>query len=425
MVFALLLSATIALADLPQITIEAEDYTEAGGQVRVLNRAEASGGQCVSYWEEPGVAVTCEFAVAQAGEYCLTLGYALNWPDTRREVRMDGEVVPGLEDVLLPTTGSWGDFRMMTLAGADGGRVRIPLEPGPHTLTLANVDSRGLAWDAAILHGPETLLADVPLSDEELAQFAERLPDAARRLLLDGPASDDLALGDVAVGFNTGVPQAVRVGDVFFAVPQDVPVPVVWDRHRVGGIVLATVSAALDAGEALRVVIATNGTDLVLVIAGTGESLLAATAAAPLPGPLIAWREGRPWRLALPPIADALMAGESARTLHLDGLVVSVNDLLSAKLNEGPVPWLQLGATPLIAGDLNVLAAKVGPSFAPADTRVEARTEGDDIVVASSAEMSPALARFYGVAPFEVRVRSDVSMTISTDAGETLELPAP
>jgi hypothetical protein len=393
--------------------------------VRVLDRSEASGGRCVSYWEEPGVAVTCEFEVAEAGEYCLTLRYALNWPDTRRQVRIDGKVVSGLEDVLLRTTGFWSEFRMVTLAGDDGGRARMSLQPGTHTLTVANVDSRGLAWDAAFLHDPETLMADAPLSDEELAEFANRLPATARRLLLDGPTEGDIALGDVAVAFNAGVPQAVRVGDVFFAVPEDMPVPIVWDRHRVGPILVATVGASLDVGQVLRAVVATDGTNLLLVMAGTGEGLVDARAAAPVPGPLIAWRDGRPWRLALPPIADALVGGEAARTLQLDDLIISVNDLLSVTLNENAVPWLQLGGAPLIVGDLNVAAAKAGPSLAPADTRVEAHADGSDIVVASSADMPPALAGFYGIPRFEVRVHPDVSMTITTDAGETLELPAP
>lgn len=423
--FTLLLIATIASADLPQIAIEAEDYSQVtGGTIRVLDRPEASGGKCVSYWEEPGVAVTCEFEVAEAGEYCLTLGYALNWPDTRREVRVDGEVIPGLEDVLLPGTGTWADFRAITLAPPEGRRVRIPLQPGPHTLTLTNVDSRGLAWDYAVFHDPATLLADVPLSDEELAEFGALLPATARRLLLEGPAEGDLALGDVALAFSGGMPQAARVGDAFFAVPRDMPAPIVWQRHRVGPLAVATFGAAPEPAHA-RAVFATDGTDLVLLMAGTAQSMGEGAGAPTFPAPLIVWRDGRPWRLALQPIADALAAGEIARTLQLDGLTISVNDLLSGKLNVGAVPWLQLGVTPLISGDLHVAAVKVGPAMPPADTRIEVHTYGEDVVVRSSADMPPALASFYGIPRFEVRVHPDVSMTITTDAGETLELPAP
>ena len=117
----LALCCCTAHAQLPTITVEAEDYTEVtGGTVRVLDRPEASGGKCVSYWEEPGVAVSVEFEVEQAGQYCLTLRYACNWENTRRRIALDGQVPPGLENVLLPGTGSWADFKPVTVAGADG-----------------------------------------------------------------------------------------------------------------------------------------------------------------------------------------------------------------------------------------------------------------------------------------------------------------
>ncbi len=422
----LLLSATLAAADLPQITIEAEDYSEVtGGTVRVLDRPEASGGQCVSYWEEPGVAVTCEFEVAQAGEYCLTLRYALNWPDTRREVRIDGEVVEGLDDVLLPTTGSWGDFRMMTLAGEDGGRARIPLEPGTHTLTLANVDSRGLSWDAATLHDPETLMADAPLSEEELAAFADRLPDSARRLLMTGPAQEDLSAGNVAMAFAGGMLQALKVDDVFFAMPREVQMPIEWEHHRLGPVALATVAVVPEEGHSLRGLLATNGSSFVTVAAGIGEHTMAGGRAVGLPSPLIAWRDGQPWRLALAPMMERIASGEVAHDMEIEDLTLSASGNLSAEMVDEPLPYLLVGWVPLVNDGLKVAAAKVGPALRPADARVRVLVEGEDTVVRSSTDMPPALARFYGIPQFEVRVHPDVSMTITTDAGETLALPAP
>jgi len=423
---AIVLSCAVAYADLPQVIIEAEDYSAVtGGEVRVLDRPEASGGKCVSYWEEPGVALTCAFEVAEAGEYCLTLGYACNWSDTRRQVAIDGEVVPGLEEVLLPGTGSWADFGALTLPGPDGGRARIPLTAGAHTLTLTNVDSRGLAWDYALLHGPEALPADAPLSDEELRELADRLPPAARRLLLKGPATEDLTEGDVAVAFSRGMTQALRVGEVFFAVPREWQGDLQWERHRVGPIALATVRMVPEEGHALAVLVATNGTSYVVVGAGTGEHTMSGGHAGGLPGPLIAWRKGRPWRLALRLIEDRLTSGEIARALPIDDLVMSVNDYMSGTVVEGPVPWLALGWAPTVNGDLKVGAGKVGPALEPGDWTVGVEAEGEAIVIRSSVNVPPALAQFYGMPQFEVRVHPDAGMTITTEAGETLELPAP
>ena len=423
---AVVLSGAVAYADLPQITIQAEAYTEVtGGEVRVLDRPEASGGKCVSYWEEPGVALTCAFEVAETGEYCLMLGYACQWPDTRRQVSIDGEVVPGLEDVLLPGTGTWSDFGALTFPGPDGGRARIPLIAGAHTLTLTNVDSRGLAWDYALLHGPETLPADAPLSDEELRELADRLPPVARRLLLEGPAEEDLAWGDVALAFSRGMAQALRVGDVFFAVPREWEGDLQWERHQVGPIALATVRAVPEEGHALAMLVATNGASCLMVMAGTGEHTMSGGRTGGLPGPLIAWRKGRPWRLALRLIEDRLASGEIARALPIDAQVVSVNDYMSGMVVEGPVPWLTLGWAPTVNGDLKVGAGKVGPALEPGDWTVGVEAEGEAIVIRSSVNVPPALAQFYGIAQFEVRVGPDASMTITTEAGETLELPAP
>ncbi len=157
----LALVGSLACAELPTITVEAESYTEVtGGTVRILSREAASGGKHVSYWEDPGVAVTVPFEVAEAGDYCLTLQYSLNWDDTRRQVALDGEVVAGLEDVTLPGTGGWDYFGAITLPSPEGGRVRLALTPGAHTLTLTNVDSRGLGWDTAVLHDPGQAASD-------------------------------------------------------------------------------------------------------------------------------------------------------------------------------------------------------------------------------------------------------------------------
>ncbi|MFW6437706.1 MAG: hypothetical protein ACOCZ7_01725, partial [Armatimonadota bacterium] len=424
MAVSLLLTATIASADLPTITVEAEDYSEVtGGTVRIIDREDASGGRCVSYWEEPGVAVTLEFDVAEAGEYCLTLGYALNWPDARREVRVDGAVVPGLEDLTLPTTGSWADFGAITLQGPDGGRARIPLEAGRHTLTLTNVDSRGLAWDYAALHDPDTLLADVPLSDEELREFAEALPPGAGELLLHGPEGAFLTHGDVAIALQSEAPLAMVVGNVFFAVPEDVTSLGDLEVQRVGPL-KALVIRVPDEHPPLGLTVVTNGNSCLLLTAFESAEPVEGEPNH-LPSPLVAWRDGRPWRLAPEPMQGRLERDSRGRSLLVDGVRASVDRGLTASVRSEPIPHLAFAWEPLRNGRLTVAGAKVGPSILPADTRIGARVEEGDVVVASSVDMPPALAQFYGIAQFEVRVHPDASMTVTADSGETLELPAP
>ncbi len=417
----LLLAATAAHAQLPEIRFEAEDFAQVtGGEVRVLDRPEASGGRCVSYWEEPGVALTCAFEVTETGEYCLTLGYACQWPDTRRQVSIDGEVVPGLEDVLLPGTGSWADFRAITLAGPDGGRARIPLTAGAHTLTLANVDSRGVAWDYALLHGPEHLPADAPLSDEELRELAKELPAAAARLLLREVAEGDLHSGDVTVAMrSSGGVAAFRVGDVFFGMP---------GRDR--GVASETIVRAVELrGLHGRWLAPPDrfGTAFVLLTDGASLYCCGARAGSMPPTravhpPLVQWRQGRPWLLAPEPLRRA---AAGARQVMIGDVAVSADACFRPSVASAGFPILALMWTPLSVGGATVAAWKIGPPVTPGNSAIAGRVVGEEVVVRSSGHMYPALAQFYGMPQFEVRVRPDASMTITTDAGETLELPAP
>jgi hypothetical protein len=421
-ILALLLAVPVAAADLPQITIEAESYTEVtGGSVRVLDRAEASGGQCVSYWEEPGVAVTCEFEVPEAGEYCLTLGYALNWPDTRREVRIDGEPVPGLEDVVLPTTGSWADFSAVTLQGRDGGRARIPLEPGPHTLTLANVESRGLAWDYAVFHGPEDLLADVPLGEGEMPAFVETLPATMR-----GPLARGTSAGHHTEFATTGWRNyhGWRVGDLlgaFSATGPPGPHGPGWSEAEeadLGGLRIVHMAGRGGVPGATGASLFVKGDRAVYVI---GASLDGPEEPASMPAPIIEWRDGTPWHLAPRTVAERL---DGVAEGMIGSVEISSIAAMHVIVPEG-AGRQAMECERVDAGQFSVFGYRVGPALRPADSSIAATIDGEDVVIRSSAEIPPALARFYGIAQFEVRVRPDASMTITTEAGETLQLPAP
>ncbi len=408
----------LAHAQLPTITVEAEHYSEVtGGTIRVLDRADASGGKCVSYWEEPGVAVRVEFEVEQAGEYCLTLKYACAWEDTRRQIAVDGQVPPGLDVVTLLGTGSWDAFDVMTLAGQDGGRLRLDLDAGKHALTLTNVDSRGLAWDYALLHDPMQMPADFPLSEAELRALASELPAPAARLLLDGPGPDDLLLGDVAAAFtDDGALAAFRIGDLFLALLDPVVGSGVREEREVGALKLRTQVLPREMIRNGRWVLMVSERSLYLI--GVALSDYGSECA---PAPLVQWRDGQPW--AISPAAHLADAAERNARMFGDALI-SATSPLTAALSPSHPPFLRLTWQPLCAGRLRAVGLKIGPRIAPGDSTIAAEVQGNEIIIRSSKEMYPALAAFYEMPQFGCRVSADGSMTI-TAQGEELTLRAP
>jgi len=386
-----------------------------GGTVRVLDRAEAWGGKCVSYWEEPGVAVTVEFEVEQAGEYCLTLEYACNWEDTRRRIALDGDVPPGLEDVLLHGTGSWADFDPMTVAAADGGRVRLQLTAGKHTLTLTNVDSRGLAWDCALLHDPEFMPADMPLAEDELLELAAKLGPTAERLILNDASEADLSLGHVTVGFGEqGLPRGVRLDDIVLLMPTLRGRGVTGPPMSLGPLQLRSASF-----RSIHIVTITEGRCVYLIVASTDDMKQFV-----LPAPAVTWREGRSFWIAPPGLEDLPKETATTRSYSVNGITVSA----TGQLRSLEDPHLPAGTfaffDTLWTGEVSAGAVKIGPSISTGDSSIAAEVQGDEVIIRSSGKMYPALAAFYEMPQFECGVAPDGSMTLRA-AGEELKLPPP
>lgn len=114
--------------------------------LQVVERGVASGGRAVSFWEDRGGWLDLRLDLPQAGEYSMTLRYALAADDTRRVVLIEGEEVGEFD---LPGTGGWSAFVTVT----------APLEPmelpaGEVVLRLLNRDSNGLCLDWLELHAP-------------------------------------------------------------------------------------------------------------------------------------------------------------------------------------------------------------------------------------------------------------------------------
>jgi hypothetical protein len=152
-----------------------------------------------------------------------------------------------------------------------------------------------------------------------------------------------------------------------------------------------------------------------------GVSVGGADQPASMPVPVIEWRDGIPWRLAPQTVADPL-DGVTEGIIG-DVEISSIGAMRVVVPGNGGQQTMECGR--LKSADLGVFGYRVGPPLRPANSSIAATVDGDEIIITSSAEIPPALARFYGIPQFEVRVHPDASMTISTGTGETLELPSP
>ena len=190
------------------IHVEAEQWDLiGGGTVRVLERDIASGGKTVSYWEEPGVWLEYVVNIPRADSYLLSLGYALNWPDTVRRITIDGRPIG---DALLPTTGSWNDFSGRTLE-----TLRIPpLTAGRHTIRFTNLDSRGLSLDWFSLHTADEFPFDRDLTETEHMALVKAL-----FVSVVSSSSGPWRKGGVVVDFNLRPMRRMALGEYRLTAP--------------------------------------------------------------------------------------------------------------------------------------------------------------------------------------------------------------
>lgn len=313
---------------------EAEDYCGlGGGEVRVIDRAEASGGKTVSYWEQPGVYLELAVELPEAGDYLLSLRYALDWPDSRRTVAIDGR---DLGVVTLAGTGSWGTFREVTLA-----LKPVTLTAGRHVLRLLNADSRGLSLDWVAVHSKDVLLTDRPLTEPERTALLDALKPAE-----PGPV---LEQGAVRVEFDRGRVARARLGEVVLATP----------AGGAGGRVelkrTASHAVAVVTGRATAIWL-TDSRSLWLV--ALGDAVL-------LPAPVLygqrravvgRFEDGREVSFAAPFSVPEQCAQVTMAGLHLTAAAGLAPDRWPAGEEPG-VPRLRLVPTRL--GDLPIAAARI------------------------------------------------------------------
>jgi hypothetical protein len=92
----------------------------------------------VHFWSTPGHWLEWTIDGAAAGPYTVTLRYGEKF-ETRRELRLNGEAVPGLGSVPLPPTGGWAVFKELTLP------ARVTLGTGRNVLRLTCLDEVSVA----------------------------------------------------------------------------------------------------------------------------------------------------------------------------------------------------------------------------------------------------------------------------------------
>lgn len=398
---------TEAARSAPVVTVEAEDGAAMEG-LRVIERAEASGGLTVSYWEDPGTWLDLRFDLPAAGEYLISLHYALNWNDTRRVVLLDGEE---LGEVRLPGTGSWGDFETITLPL---GPLELP--EGPVTLRLLNRDSRGLSLDRVTLHAPEAPLADYPLNDEQRDELMRRVVEAVgpdTRRILD--------FGRVELhATRAGGPARARVGEHLLATA-DAPAAGqgVFLRRQTAHHQVAVISG--EPGEARLLVAITDGVSLHLV------ALVDEGAEIALPAPVLG---AGGMRVVSARGADGeslhLPAGQwGHHTDHIEagGLHISAEPGMTLCPWDERAPGPDLALQTVACAGWHVGAARFSERWGMERPRVGLQITERGCVVREVARRHSTLAAFYDEGMFDLRIDAGGRIAFEDlGSGETVVL---
>lgn len=386
----------------PLVRVEAEDSHAMHG-LQVIERAEASGGRTVSYWEDPGTWLELDFDLPVAGDYLITVRYALNWPDTRRVLLLDGEEIGEVE---LATTGSWGDFRTLTLPV---GPIQLPA--GTVTLRLLNRDSLGLSLDWAAMHSPQALLADQPLGVAEREALTNTMLEA-----LGEDATELLSHGSVEL--HTGATGAAwaAIGGHLLTTARDTAAPGgEVTRHSTAHHQIAVVT-----GAARFVAAVSDGQSLHIIVVLPEPSELA------LPAPVLS--------------ADGLRmvrARSNGETLHLPaGEWRHEGDYLEAgglHITAAPAmtvgPWDDSGLAPVLrlrtveCGAGHVGAIRYSTRWGTDQPRVGLERSEDACVVRESVQRFPTLATFYGEGLFDLTIGADGAINFEDiRSGESISL---
>ena len=404
---AVVLATLLAVCSAPllraqAVRVEGESYARVGGpsQVRILEREGTYGGKVVSYWEEPDVWLEWDFEVPEADSYCVSIRYACRWPDTTRRVEIDGELPrKACEAVRFAGTGDWAAWRFHALCDEGGVPIQLQLAEGKHRIRMANVDSRGLAVDAIVLHAPTLLFDDVPVAGADASRWNRAFTAAAEpgapyqtlisrgrvRVTLD-PTNARVSMR--AAGTLLWVPLAELGGDVAKQVSSPASVSVVSTGHT------SRLDACLMRVNRYWQALVSDGISLHLIVGDAGGGF----GAIPLQ-PVVYMRAGR-LRHAVTWRTDAggpyVACGTAEPTPSHTWTVGAARLLLSHA-------WDPMYKTVRPAGGVRVAAVKIcPPEWREKGLETKVESAGSRDAVHSSARDFPALAEFYGYGRFTV-----------------------
>ncbi len=121
-----------------EVYIPAVDFIEEeGGEVTTVRPPR---NDTFYRWNDEGHWLQWDVHAPRGGEYEMVVRYATQ-ARSPREVRINGDVVPGLASVTLEPTGNWQQWREATLPAT------VTLEPGRNVLRMTSLGGAGLNLD--------------------------------------------------------------------------------------------------------------------------------------------------------------------------------------------------------------------------------------------------------------------------------------
>ena len=125
-------------------------YTETGGRVLIDgNRKDASGGKCITSWNDKGHVLSWSVFIPEKGTYKIAIRYCHNrGGSSYRSLSVDGNIpCDPFKKISLPPTGGWSrtenNWKNLVISDKSGKPALVHLSWGVHRLTFENLGGDG------------------------------------------------------------------------------------------------------------------------------------------------------------------------------------------------------------------------------------------------------------------------------------------